>query len=440
MNNVDTFFKISQRGSSVSTEVLGGVTSFLAMAYVVAVNPAILSSVGIPFSAALTATCIGAALMCVIMGLVANRPVAMASGMGINAMVAYTFCGSYGLDWRVAMSIVVLEGLAILILVLFGLRKAVMDAIPASIRRAIGIGIGLFIAFLGMKSAGLVVANESTILSMGELTSPQCIVALFSLATAAILQLRNVRGGLFISIVAAVILGIPLGVTQLPTSWDFGLDFSSFAAPLQPVEGGRMAFIEALLLPMVIPLAFSLVMCDFFDTMGTVSAIAQQGEFIHENGDIDDIEPILVVDSLAAVVGGFVGCSSITGFLESVAGVSAGARTGLSNIIAAALFILCAFLAPLFGMVSGASTCGALMVVGYLMMSDIGNIEWSKPELALPSFLIIIGIPLTYSITNGIGFGFVSYGLIMIAMGRFKEVTPVMWIVVIAFLLMFIFV
>ncbi|MBR5260378.1 MAG: NCS2 family permease [Eggerthellaceae bacterium] len=434
---MDKFFKISERGSSVSNEIIGGLTTFLAMAYIVAVNPGILEAAGIPFTAGLTATCIGAAIMCAVMGLVANRPIALASGMGINAIVAFSFCGGYGLDWRVSMSIVLIEGVVILLLVMLGLRKAIMDAIPAGIRRAIGIGIGLFIAFIGLKGAGIIIPDGSTYISMGDLSSPVCLVALFSLVVAIVLQVMNVRGALFISIIAAVILGIPLGVTVVPTEWSFSFDFSTFAAPLQTVEGGTMAIIEAITMPLVIPLAFSLLMSDFFDTMGTVTAVAQQAEFLDEDDNVEDIQPILAVDSLAAVVGGFLGASSITSYVESTSGAAEGARTGLSNLVVAFLFLVCAFLAPLFGMVSSSATCGALVVVGYLMMTDIGEIEWNQPEIAFPAFIIITCIPFTYSITNGIGLGFIAYGLVMIATGRIKEIKPLMWVSIAAFLAMF---
>ncbi len=436
---MEQFFKIRERGSTVSTEVLGGLTTFLAMAYIVAVNPAILADAGVPFEAGLTATCLGAAVMTVAMGLIANRPVALASGMGINAIVAYGLCGSLGIDWRVAMAVVFLEGVVILGLVLGGLRKAVMDAIPVDLRHAIGIGIGLFIAFIGLKGAGLVIADDSTLVALGELSEPGCIVALVSLVCAVIFQIMGVRGGLLISIVVAVIVGIPLGVTALPTSWSFGLDFTTFAAPFQMVDG-QMAIVQVFLQPALLLFVFSLLMSDFFDTMGTVVAIGKQGDFADAKGDVKDIQPILAVDSSAAIVGGFFGASSITCFVESASGVAEGARTGLSNLVVGALFLVCAFLAPLFGMVSGPATCGALVVVGFLMMTDVGAISWKEPELAFPAFLVIVGIPFTYSITNGIGLGFIAYVILMVARGRVAEVKPLMWVAALAFLAMFIFV
>ncbi len=440
---MDRFFKISERGSDVSTEVLGGITTFLAMAYIIAVNPMLMGpeGAGMPFSAALTATCFGSALMTVCMGLVSNRPIALASGMGINAVVAYSICGASGagVDWRAAMAVVFLEGVLILALVLCGLRKAVMDAIPVGLRRAIGIGIGLFIAFVGMKGGGLVVDDESTLLALGDVTSPAVLVSVLSIVIAVILQARGVKGALLISIVVATLVGIPLGVTALPTSLDFGLDFSAFAGPFQTVPGTDMlAIAQVFLQPALLLFVFSLLMSDFFDTMGSVMAVAEQGDFVDKDGNVEGIQPILVVDSVAAAVGGFVGASSVTTYVESASGAAAGARTGLASVVTGALFVVAAFLAPVVGMVSSSATCGALVVVGYLMMSDIGQIDWSRVEVAFPAFITIFGIPMTYSITNGIGFGFISYCAIMVVLGRAREVRPLMWVAAAAFLLMFV--
>ena len=437
---MDKFFKISERNSTIGNEIIGGLTTFLAMAYIIAVNPSLLEAAGIPFDAALTATCLGAAVMTVAMGLIANRPIALASGMGINAIVAYTLClGETAVDWRVAMAIVFLEGIVILVLVLCGLRKAIMDAIPASLRHAIGIGIGLFIAFIGLKGGGLIVPDEATILAFGDLSSPIVLVSLISILLAVVLQALNVKGGLLISIVVATIVGIPMGVTPLPTEWNFGLDFSAFAAPFQTVPGtDTMAIVQVFLQPALLLFVFSLLMSDFFDTMGTVVAVGEQGKFVDKDGNVEDIQPILAVDSVAAAAGGFFGASSITSFVESTSGAAAGARTGLSNIVVGILFVVFAFFAPVIGMVSASATCGALVVVGYLMLSDVTSIDWSKIEHAFPAFITILGIPLTYSITNGIGFGFISYCIIKVVQGKACEVKPLMWIAAVAFMVMFI--
>jgi AGZA family xanthine/uracil permease-like MFS transporter len=439
MNTLDRFFKISERGSSVQREVVGGLTTFLAMAYIIAVNPQLMVHAGMSFTAALTATCFGAAIMTLAMGLIANRPLALASGMGINSIVAFTLCaGQNAVDWRVAMAVVLLEGTVILILVLCGLREAIMDAIPASLRHAIGIGIGLFISFMGLKNGGLIVANESTILGFGEITSPVCIVSLVAIAVAVCLRARKVPGDLFISIIVATIVGIPLGVTPMPGNMNFGLDFSAFAAPLQTdPTTNTLALARVFLEPTLLLMVFSLLMSDFFDTIGTVVAVGQQGDFADKDGNVKDISKILTVDSVAAMVGGFLGASSLTTFVESASGAAAGARTGFANVITAIAFAVFAFFAPIIGMVSGSATCGALTVVGYLMLSDAVNIDWNKLEMAFPAFMIIAGIPFTYSITNGIGLGFISYCLIMVAKGEAKKVSPLMWGATAAFVAMF---
>lgn len=437
---MDTFFKISERGSTVGTEVLGGFTTFLTMAYIIAVNPLILGAAGVPAVAALTATCFGAAVMIIIMGFVANRPVALASGMGVNAVVAYSVCLGGGVDWRVGMAVIFVEGIIITALVLLGLRKAVMDAIPASLRLAIGIGIGLFIAFIGLKGGGIVVMNESTLVSIGDFTSPMCIVALVSLGVAIVLQVLNVRGGLLISIVAGVIIGIPLGVTPMPSSWVPSLSFETFFAPFQvDPNSGVLAISLVFMKPAMLMFVFAILMSDFFDTMGTILGIGKAGDFIDENGQVENTQEILLVDSTAAAVGGLIGASSITTYVESISGVAAGARTGLANLVTGACFIVAAFLSPFVEMVTGASTCGTLVVVGCLMIMTIADIEWQDPVQAFPAAITILTIPLTYSITDGIGLGFITYCLIMIFTGRAREVKPLMWIVTVAFLLLFIF-
>ncbi len=437
---MDSFFKITARNSTVSNEVIGGLTTFLAMAYIIAVNPTILEAAGVPFDAALVATCVGAAVMTIAMGLIANRPIALASGMGINAIVAYTLClGESAVDWRVAMAIIFLEGVIILILVLCGLRKAIMDAIPASLRHAIGIGIGLFIAYIGLKGGGIIVSDESSYIALGDLGSPAAIVSLVAIVIAVALQARGIKGALLISIVAATIVGIPLGVTTLPSEWSFGLDFSGFAAPFQTIPGtDTVAIVQVFLQPALLLFVFSLLMSDFFDTMGTVVAVGEQGDFVDKDGNVEDLQPILTVDSVAAAAGGFLGASSITSFVESTSGAAAGARTGLSNIVVGVLFFVFAFFAPVIAMVTSSATCGALVVVGYLMLSDVVNINWSRIENAFPAFITILGIPMTYSITNGIGFGFITYCMIKVVQGKPGEVKPLMWVAALAFLVMFI--
>ena len=434
---MESFFKAGERGSSVGQEVRAGLTTFLAMAYIIAVNPSLLTQAGIPATAAVTATCLGAGIMTILMGLIANRPLACASGMGVNAVFAFTLTGIAGGDWHAASAVIFIEGVAILILVLCGLREAIMDAIPVSLRHAISVGLGLFIAMIGLADAGIIVADESTMVALGDVFSPTFLVGLISIVVTIVLYAMNVKGALLLGIVLAVIAGIPLGVTQMPSGIVSGLDFTTFGAPFQADESGIMGIAKVVTNPTLLIFAFSLMMSDFFDTMGTAMAVAKQGEFLEPDGRVKDIKPILIVDSAAAAVGGLVGASSITTFVESASGAADGGRTGLSSVVAGLLFIVAAFFSPLISVVSSAATCGALVFVGYLMMSEVTEIDWSDLLEGLPAFLIVAGVPLTYSISNGIGFGFIAYVVVAAVTGQLKKVKPLMWIAALAFLVYF---
>ena len=434
---METFFKAGERGSSVGQEVRAGLTTFLAMAYIIAVNPSLLTQAGIPAAAAVTATCLGAGVMTILMGLIANRPLACASGMGVNAVFAFTLTGIAGGDWHAASAVIFIEGVAILILVLCGLREAIMDAIPVSLRHAISVGLGLFIAMIGLADAGIIVADESTMVALGDVFSPTFLVGLISIVVTIVLYAMNVKGSLLLGIVIAVVAGIPLGVTQMPSGIVSGLDFTTFGAPFQSDEAGVMGIAKVVTNPTLLVFAFSLMMSDFFDTMGTAMAVAKQGEFLESDGRVKDIKPILIVDSAAAAVGGLVGASSITTFVESASGAADGGRTGLSSVVAGVLFIVAAFFSPLISVVSSAATCGALVFVGYLMMSEVTEIDWSDLLEGLPAFLIVAGVPLTYSISNGIGFGFIAYVVVAAVTGQLKKVKPLMWVAALAFLVYF---
>ena len=434
---METFFKAGERGSSVGQEIRAGLTTFLAMAYIIAVNPSLLTAAGIPAAAAVTSTCIGAGIMTILMGIFANRPLACASGMGVNAVFAYTLTGLAGGDWHAASAVIFIEGVAILILVLCGLREAIMDAIPVSLRHAISVGLGLFIAMIGLADAGIIVADESTMVALGDVFSPTFLVGLISIVVTIVLYAMNIKGSLLLGIVIAVVAGIPLGVTQMPAGIVSGLDFTTFGAPFQADEAGVMGIAKVVTNPTLLVFAFSLMMSDFFDTMGTAMAVAKQGEFLEPDGRVRDIKPILIVDSAAAAVGGLMGASSITTFVESASGAADGGRTGLSSVVAGVLFIIAAFFSPLISVVSSAATCGALVFVGYLMMSEVTEIDWSDLLEGLPAFLIVAGVPLTYSISNGIGFGFIAYVVVAAVTGQLKKVKPLMWVAAFAFLIYF---
>ncbi len=434
---MEKFFKVKERGSSTGRELRAGLTTFLAMAYIIAVNPPLLEAAGIAPAAAVTSTCVGAGIMTICMGLFANRPLACASGMGINAIFAFTLASVAGGDWHAASAVVFIEGIAILLLVLCGLREAIMDAIPVSLRHAISVGLGLFIAMIGLKDGGIIVANADTMVALGDVFSPTFIVGLVSLVATIVLYALNVKGSLLLGIIIAVIVGIPLGVTQMPSAIVSGLDFSSFGAPFLTDEQGVMGIAKAVTNPTLLVLAFSLMMSDFFDTMGTAMAVAKQGEFLNEDGSVEDIKQILIVDSAAAAVGGLTGASSLTTFVESASGAADGGRTGLTSITTGVIFIIAAFFSPLISIVSSATTCGALVFVGFLMMTDVVDIDWTDLLEGLPAFLIIAGVPFTYSISNGIGFGFIAYVLVAAVTGKLKKVKPLVWVAFLAFIVYF---
>lgn len=435
---MEKLFKLGERGSSVTQELRAGLTTFLAMAYIIAVNPGILAMAGVPLSAAITSTCIGAGIMTICMGLFSNRPLACASGMGVNAVVAFTLTQVTGGDWHASMAVIFVEGIAILLLVLCGLREAVMDAIPVSLRHAISVGLGLFIAMIGLKNAGILVANESTMVSLGNIFEPIFIVGLVSIVATVILYSAKVKGSLLIGIILAVLAGIPLGVTAVPAGIISGLDFSSFGAPFQTDANGVMGIVKVLTTPVLLVFAFSLMMSDFFDTMGSAMAIAKQGEFLTEDGEVQDIKQILIVDSAAAAAGGLFGASSITTFIESASGAADGGRTGLASVFTGLFFFVSAFVAPLISIVDSAATTGALVIVGFLMMTEVTEIDWNDLLEGFPAFMVIAGIPMTYSISDGIGFGFIFYVIVALVTGNVKKVKPLMWVAALAFVAYFI--
>lgn len=444
---LEKLFKYGERGSNVGPELRAGLTTFLAMSYIIAVNPGILSAAGIPIGATITATCFGAGIMTICMGLFANRPLACASGLGINSIIAVATLNQCGGDWHAAMGVIFVEGIAILLLVLCGLREAIMEAIPVSLRHAISVGLGLFIAMIGLNNATLIVTGKmfdpstqtltGTLLAFGDPTSATFLVGLISLIATIVFVSLNVKGALLLGILVAVICGIPLGVTVAPEGIVSIPDMSSFAAPFQSDASGTMGIVKTLTSPDLLVLAFSLMMSDFFDTMGTAMAVAKEGDFLTSDGEVEDMRKILIVDSAAAAVGGFLGASSITTFVESTSGAADGGRSGLTSVATGVLFIIAAFFAPLIAVIPSAATCGALVYVGFLMMSEAVEIDWSNLLDGLPGFLIVAGIPMTYSISAGIGFGFIAYIVVALVTGNAKRIKPLMWVAAIAFVIYF---
>jgi adenine/guanine/hypoxanthine permease len=443
------FFRFSERGTNFRTEILAGLTTFMTMAYIVFVNPAILGTegTGLPVTGVFFATCVAAAAACIAMGVFANYPVALASGLGLNAIVAFTLILGLGLSWQQAMAVVVLEGLLVTILVLTNLREAVMNAIPMSLKFAIAVGIGLFIAFIGLKNGGIVVQNPATYLALGDFTQGPVVLALFGLALTLGLVARGVRGGILIGIVLTGVVGMVFGIVPLPGGVvDFRFDTST-------IGGGVLAIPEVLQISLI-PVVFALFMTDFFDTMGTVIAVGQEGKLLDEEGRPPRLKRILLVDSLAAAGGGAAGASSVTSYIESGAGVAEGGRTGFTSVVVGLLFLLALPFSPLISVFGGSVpvpgpqgegeifvspvTAPALIVVGFLMITAVRFIPWDDFDEAIPAFLTILTLPLTFNISYGIGFGFIAYVLIKLSRGKPGEVHPLLYGAALLFALAFV--
>ena len=441
---LERLFAISERGSTVRTEVLGGVVTFLTMAYIVFVNPAILSQAGMPFAAVAVATALAAALFTLLMGLLTNLPFALASGLGLNAIVAFDLILGHELPWPVAMACVVIEGLIALVLVIAGLREAIMRAVPHEIKLSIGVGIGLFIALVGFRDAGITVNDPATGIGLGDLTGGAPLVALAGLLVMIVLTARGVRGAILLGILASTALGLIFGVLEPPdkvAQWPSSSDFSTIGDALDPDN-----LVDALTWALV-PVIFVLFVSDFFDTIGTAVAVSSAGGLLDEDGQPPRLKRLLLVDSAAAAGGGAMGVSSVTTYVESGAGVAEGARTGLASVVTAICFALTIFFVPLIAVVAQTVIVGeaqlhpaiapALIMIGYLMIRLVADIDWSRPEAGIPAFLVIAGVPLTFSISAGIGLGVLGYVAAMTAIGRAREVHPLMWALVPLFLAFF---
>jgi AGZA family xanthine/uracil permease-like MFS transporter len=449
---LERWFELSRRRATVGSEVRGGLTTFMVMAYIIFVNPAILSFAGIPplagqgpsFAATQAATCLVAGLLTVAMGLATNYPLAIASGMGINAVVAFQLVATLKLPWTAAMGVVVLEGLVITVLVLTGFREAIMHAIPTTLKRAIGVGIGLFILFIGLGAAGIVKPGPPGVpVTLGDLTAAPVAVALFGLLLTVWLTARRFTGALLVGILTTTALAIavnagtagrafPLpGQAVWPTALVALPDFSSVGAGFDFSVFVRLGLITALVT------IFSLMLSDFFDTMGTVIGIGGEAGWLTPDGRLPRLNRVLLVDSLGAVAGGAAGASSATTYIESAAGVAAGARTGLASVVTGVCFLLALFFAPLAGVVPAQATAPALIVVGYLMSRLVREIPFDDFEEGFPALLTLTMMAFTYSITNGIGAGFVSYCFIKLVRGRGREVAPMMYGAALAFVIYF---
>jgi AGZA family xanthine/uracil permease-like MFS transporter len=429
---MDKFFKISERNSTIGTEIVAGITTFLAMAYILFVNPSTLEAAGMDWGAVFVATGLAAAIGTLIMGLYANLPIAQAPGMGMNAFFAYYVVLTLGYSWQQALAGIMISGIIFVILSVTGARKAIINAIPTSLKYAVGTGIGFFIAFIGFKNAGIVVANPATFVGLGDITSGNALLALIGLVITFVLYVRKVKGSIFIGMVITSIIGMFMGLVSLPAAVisappslsTFGEAFGAFGSDLFTVD--------------FLIVIFTFLFVDFFDTAGTILAVGFGAGLVSEEGELVDADKALLSDSLATVIGAVLGTSSVTSYIESLTGVEEGGKTGLTAVVTAGLFLLALFFSPLLSVVTAAVTAPALIMVGALMVQSFGHIEWDDIAVTIPSFLTVMMMVLTFSIAEGIAFGFVAYTLLMVATNRAKTVSPIMYGLTVFFILHFV--
>ncbi|MDE6933190.1 MAG: NCS2 family permease [Oscillospiraceae bacterium] len=439
---MDKFFKVSERGSSIRAEIVGGVTTFFAMAYIIFVNPSLLSQTGMNSNGVMLATCISAAVGCLLTALLANAPFAQAPGMGLNAFFTFTVCFNMGYTWQEALAIVLLSGILFLVVSVSPLRSKIISSIPGFLKSAISAGIGLFIAFIGILNVSLVgfgsgvpalqfmVADEA-----GNMVANTAgILTIIGLLITAILMAYKVKGAIVIGIIITTIIGFPMGQTQLPDA----ITMSVFK------ELGEVAFkldIPGVMAKGILPLVtavISFALVDCFDTVGTLIGTAKNAGMTDKNGNLPGGDRALIADAIATCCGACLGTSTVTTFVESSTGISEGARTGLSSIVVGVLFLLACLLAPVAGIIPSAATAPALIIVGVLMIKGATDVNWGDFEEACPAFLTIAMMPFAYSISDGIGFGFISYSIIKLARGKAKEVPVLVYIISVLFILKYI--
>lgn len=421
--SLESFFKLREHGSDTRTELVAGLTTFLTMAYIIFVNPSILHDAGMPRDAVFVATCLAAALGSAIMGLYANYPIGMAPGMGLNAYFAYTVVLGTGVAWQAALGAVFLSGCLFVLVSVLGLRGMIVRGIPPSLRIAIGVGIGLFLGLIALKSAGLVVASPATMVTAGDLHKPQALMAVFGFLLIVTLDRLRVRGAILIGIAAVTLLSFVFGGNQF---------HGVFAAPPSLAPTFLQMDLKGALSMGVVNVVLVFFLVELFDATGTLMGVAARAGLLVE-GKMARLNRALLADSAAIVAGATLGTSSTTAFVESAAGVQAGGRTGLTALTVAILFLACLFIAPLAGVVPAYATAPALLFVACLMLRELGELDWEDTTEAVPAAITAIAIPFTYSIAEGIGFGFITYAVLKLTTGRAREVAPVVWIISIIF-------
>lgn len=419
---LDRLFKLKEHNTDVKTEVLAGITSFIAMAYIIFVNPSILASAKMDFNSVLMATCIGAAVGCFLTAILANVPFCQAPGMGMNAFFAYTLCGTMGYSWQQGLAVVFMSGVIFLLITVTPLRSQIIAAIPNDMKSAITGGIGLFVALVGLFNSGIVHTTAAGKLTLGNIASGAPLVAVIGILIVSILIARGVKGALIIGILAATAISIPLGVTTLPESLTIkGLSMNPTFMKMS-FDFGSVGLIS------VVCTVVTLAIYNTFDTLGTLVATATNAGLLDKDGNMPGCDRALIADAGSTILAGFLGTSTICTLVESATGISEGGRTGLTAIVCGLLFLLGMLLAPIAGIIPSAATAPALILSGTMMASGVKNIDWKNMEVAIPCFLILTIMPFAYSISDGIGFGFISYAVIKISRGKAKEVSPLLYV------------
>lgn len=425
---MENFFKLKERGTTVSKEIIGGITTFLAMAYILAVNPGILSDSGMEFNAVFTATAISAAVATFVMAFLANLPVALAPGLGLNAFFTYSVVLGMGCTWQFALTAVFVEGLIFILLSIFGVREAIIKSIPECLKKAVSVGIGLFITIIGLVNAGICSTGTGTTIGFVNFNMEHttAIVAVLGLIVTIILYVMKVPGSILIGVAITTIIGIPFGVTKIPEN------FSPLATPAAPYLF-KFEWTNVLSIKFVVVLV-TFLFTDMFDTLGTLMGVAEQADLKDKDGNIINCKGALLSDSIGTVVGACLGTSTVTSFVESTSGVAAGAKTGLASVVTGLLFLIALFFNPLFALIPAAATAPALIFVGYLMMKSVKSIEFADPTEGIPCFITIMAMPFAYSISKGIMWGLIAYVICKLAGKKAKEIPVVTWILAVIFL------
>lgn len=429
---VQKTFGLDPAKHSIRTEIIAGVTTFLTMAYILAVNPSIfsaLASQGMPTDAVFTATALAAIVGCLVMSIYAKKPFGLAPGMGLNAFFVYTVCLAMGHPWQMALTAIFLEGILFILLTVTNVRKLIVDAIPVTMKRAIGAGIGLYIAFIGLKSAGIIVNSEATSVALGSFSEPAVILSIIGFLITSVLVILNVKGGMLLGIIATTLIGIPMGVTNFN-------GVMSTPPSIAPIFC-KFEWSQILSWDMV-AIVFTFLFIDMFDTIGTVVGVSVKSGMVDKDGNVDGINKVLMADAVATVAGAVFGTSTTTTYIESASGVSEGGRTGLTSFTIAVCFAIALMFSPLFLAIPGAATGPVLFIVGVMMASPVRDIDWSDYSEAIPAFVTMLLMPLAYSISDGIMLGMITYTLLNALAGKLKKVSVMMWILAVLFILRYV--